>query len=329
MPNRDPGARYSPMRELELSDDEVAERKAFLEFKQEDVDRLLAMNELATNYAEPVINDFYRHLMGFEVGRQFFRDPATLERVKQAQKAYFLRLTRGTYDQSYVADRLKIGAVHEHIGLPIKSYLGMYNFYLRAVGERLFETMPDNPEQALATYMSLMKLVFLDIGLAIDTFIYQRERTIRLQQEAIRELSTPALQVREGLLILPIVGVIDSTRARQLTEQLLRAIRSARAKVVVMDITGVPNVDSRVASHLVQTVEAARLMGAVVIVTGLSPEIAQTLVILGVDLGKMTTAGDLQGGIEEAERYLGYHVQHVRDGGPPTGPIAPPHAPAP
>src|SRR5215472_13388161 len=139
-------------------------------------------------------------------------------------------------------------------------------------------------------------------------FVQERERIIREQQEAIRELSTPVLQVRERLLILPIIGVIDPQRARQLTEQLLRGIRTNRAKVVVLDITGVPYIDSPVANHLVQTVEAARLLGAIVIVTGLSPEIAQTLVNIGVDLGKMNTVGDLQGGIEQAERLLGYKV---------------------
>jgi len=140
------------------------------------------------------------------------------------------------------------------------------------------------------------------------SFVQERERIIRQQQEAIRELSTPVLQVRERLLILPIIGVIDSQRARQLTEQLLRGIRTNRAKVVVIDITGVAAMDAIVANHLVQTVEASRLLGATVIVTGLSPEIAQTLVTIGVDLGKMNTVGDLQGGIEEAERLLGYKV---------------------
>jgi rsbT co-antagonist protein RsbR len=144
-------------------------------------------------------------------------------------------------------------------------------------------------------------------------FVEERERIIREQQEAMRELSTPVLQVRERLLILPIIGVIDSQRARQLTEQLLRAIRANRARVVVIDITGVAAMDSSVANHLVLTVEASRLLGAAVIVTGLSPEIAQTLVKIGVNLGKMHTVGDLQGGIEEAERILGYKVVPIAE----------------
>lgn len=142
-------------------------------------------------------------------------------------------------------------------------------------------------------------------------FVDERERIIHAQQDAIRELSTPVLPVREGLLILPIVGVIDPQRARQLTGQLLQGIRANRAKVVVIDVTGVPSINSTVANHLVLTVEAARLLGATAIVTGLSPELAQTLVTLGVDLTKMNTVCDLRGGIEEADRALGFKVTRI------------------
>jgi rsbT co-antagonist protein RsbR len=148
------------------------------------------------------------------------------------------------------------------------------------------------------------------------SFVQERERIIRQQQEAIRELSTPVLQVRERLVILPIIGILDSQRARQVTEQLLSGIRTHRAKVVVIDITGVPEIDSTVANHLVQTVEASRLMGASVIITGLSSEIALTLVTIGVDLSKMNAVGDLQGGIEQAERLLGYEVTQTAVGEP-------------
>jgi rsbT co-antagonist protein RsbR len=145
------------------------------------------------------------------------------------------------------------------------------------------------------------------------SFVQERERVIRQQQDSIRELSTPVLQVRERLLILPIIGVLDDQRADQLTEQLLGGIRRHRAKVVVIDITGVPDLDAEVANHLVQAVDASRLMGAGVIVTGLSPEIAQTLVRIGVDLAKINTVGDLQGGIEEAERQLGFRVSRTTE----------------
>jgi rsbT co-antagonist protein RsbR len=156
--------------------------------------------------------------------------------------------------------------------------------------------------------MALKKVAFFDIGIITDVMVFERERIIRQQQEAIRELSTPVLPIRDRLLLLPIIGVIDTHRARLLTDSLLRAIRSNRAKVVVMDVTGVATIDSKVANHLLQTVTAARLMGATVVVTGMSSEVAQSLVALGIDVARFNTAGDLQGGMEEAEELLGYRV---------------------
>jgi rsbT co-antagonist protein RsbR len=294
--------------EMQIDEQNVNRRKEFLEFHQEDADALRALNEVAQKYANPVIDDLYRHFLSFEETRSFFRDAKVLERVKQLQKEYFLRLTMGEYGADYVANRLRIGTVHERINLDPKWYLGAYNFYLRAVASRLQEAFGNDVQKSFTSFLSLMKLVFLDIGLSVDTYIYARERTMLKQQEAIRELSTPVLQIRERLLLLPIVGVIDSQRGRLITEGLLRSIRANRAKVVVMDITGVATIDSKVANHLLQTVTAARLMGALVIVSGLSSEVAQSLVGLGIELGKLNTVGDLQGGIEEAERLLGYRV---------------------
>jgi rsbT co-antagonist protein RsbR len=184
----------------------------------------------------------------------------------------------------------------------IGNFLTLRDIYGRSLFQR-YQHDFNRLSTALDIYEPVANTILSIVALA---FIKERERVVRLQQEAIRELSTPVLQLREGLLMLPIIGVLDTYRARQLTEQLLHAIRAHRAKVVVMDITGVPSVDSKVANHLVQTVEASRLLGATVVATGISPEIAQTLVTLGVDLSRLNTVGDLQGGIEKAERLLGY-----------------------
>lgn len=293
---------------LNIDEEEIANRKEFLQFHDDDVERLKSISGLADRYADEVIEEFYRHLLSFEETRVFFSDPEVLARVKNAQKNYFMRLTQGNYGSEYIENRLRVGSVHERISLPVKAYLGMYNFYLRSVFSRLTETYADEPQHASNVFLSLMKLTFMDIGLAIDTYIDSRERTIGQQQDAIKELSTPVLPFREGILLLPVIGMIDSFRASQLTEQLLHSIRDTRARVVVVDITGVPYVDSRVASHLVQTVEAARLMGSRVIVSGVSPEIALTMVTLGIDLGRIETVGDMQSGLERAEQISGYKM---------------------
>ena len=193
-------------------------------------------------------------------------------------------------------------------GVETDEVLGIVLLLRDVLARSLFEKYQTDFEmlnRVLDAYEPAANRIANTVGVS---FVQERERIIRQQQEAIRGLSTPVLQVREQLLILPIIGVLDSQRARQVTEQLLRAIRANRAKVVVIDITGVPTIDSTVANHLVQTVDASGLMGASVIITGLSSEIALTLVTIGLDLSKMNAVGDLQGGIEEAERLLGYEV---------------------
>ena len=199
-------------------------------------------------------------------------------------------------------------------GVETHEVLGIVLLLRDALARSLFVNYQDDAEKlnrVFDAYEPAANRIAVTVGVS---FVEERERVIREQQDAIKELSTPVLQVRNGLLILPIIGNLDTQRARQLTDQLLGAIQTNRAKVVVIDITGVATVDLTVANHLVQTVEAARLMGATAILTGLSSKIAQTLVDLGVDLGMMKTVGDLQGGLEEAERVL--------RGGPPA-PTAP------
>ena len=189
-------------------------------------------------------------------------------------------------------------------GVETHEVLGIVLLLRDVLARALFERFKDDPDlltRVLDSYEPAANRIAVTVGVS---FVAERERVIRDQQEAIRELSTPVLQVRDRLLILPIIGVLDTRRARQLTEQLLAAIQSNRAKVVVIDITGVATIDLTVANHLVQTVKATRLMGATAIVTGLSSSIAQTLVDLGVDVGMIRSVGDLQGGLEVAERLL-------------------------
>jgi rsbT co-antagonist protein RsbR len=191
-------------------------------------------------------------------------------------------------------------------GVETHEVLGIVLLLRDVLARSLFAKYQDDLEllnRILDAYEPAANRIAVTVGVS---FVEERERVIHDQQEAMRELSTPVLQLRDRLLILPIIGTLDSARARQLTEQLLAAIRDNRATVVVIDITGVASIDRTVANHLVQTVEASRLMGASTILTGLSSETAQTLVDLDVDLGMMKTVGDLQGGLEEAERLAGY-----------------------
>jgi rsbT co-antagonist protein RsbR len=184
------------------------------------------------------------------------------------------------------------------------TWFEILSVYRQAMLERLVVVGKSEPDRAALISKGMSRL--LDIAMANigEAYLSTKEQIISQQQEAIRELSTPVLQVRDRLLIIPVVGLVDTHRARLLTEGLLKAIRERRALGVVMDITGVPMVDSKVANHLAQACEAARLMGAMVVMTGIASEIAQTLVTIGAKLEGVRTQIDLQDGIEEVERFL-------------------------
>src|SRR3954453_4661207 len=137
---------------------------------------------------------------------------------------------------------------------------------------------------------------------------------VEQQRLTIQELQTPVIQVWDGILALPIVGSLDTARTQDMNEALLERIVQTGSEIVILDITGVPVIDTAVAKHLLETVGAARLLGAEVLIVGLSAHTAMTLVHLGLDLGGVTTRTALAKGLERAFARLGLEV--VRRGAP-------------
>jgi rsbT co-antagonist protein RsbR len=287
---------------------DVDRRQRFVDLRPEDLANISKIKEDVAGHVDAHTAAFFDYLAALPEAAGLFSKPAVLENAKRLKREHLAALAAGRYDKDYVEQRVQLGLLYSRNQLDTRIFLGAFNAMMASIGAKVFARFANDPGSGFACFTSLTKIAFFDLGIITDVMIADRERMIVAQQEAIRELSTPTLQLRDRLLILPIMGVLDTYRARQLTEGLLQAIRTQRARVVVMDITGVSTVDSKVANHLLQTVAASRLMGATVIVTGLSADVAQSLVTLGVDLAALHTVGDLQGGLEEAERLLGYEV---------------------
>ncbi|HZA13948.1 MAG TPA: STAS domain-containing protein [Myxococcaceae bacterium] len=203
-----------------------------------------------------------------------------------------------------LANQRAQGEMYAGMGIQFHEWFDLVSDFEKLLVPRLVEKHGTANGRLSSSLLGLSRYLHIAMAGIGEAYLRTKEERILQQQQAIQELSTPVLQVKERMLLLPIIGVLDTARARQLTRQLLKEIRATRAKVVVLDITGVPAVDSKVANHLLQTVAAVRLMGASAIITGIAAEVAQALVVLGVNLGDLRTAGDLQGGLEEAERIL-------------------------
>ena len=151
--------------------------------------------------------------------------------------------------------------------------------------------------------------------LTTEVFLQGREEVIRRQNQDMLELSTPVVSLWDGIVALPLIGALDSSRTQLVMEALLQKVVETGSRLAIIDITGVPTVDTQVAQHLLKTVAAARLMGAECIISGIRPQIAQTIVHLGVDLGDVTTKASLQAALAIAFSRMGLTVVSAGSGG--------------
>jgi rsbT co-antagonist protein RsbR len=181
--------------------------------------------------------------------------------------------------------------------------------------ESLLKALSDEiKNDPVALYEESQKISSKLDGMAItsfETFIKGREEVILRQTDEIAEISTPVIRVWDGILALPIIGTLDSARTQVVMESLLSQIVETGSSITILDISGVPAVDSLVAQHLIKTVSATRLMGAECIISGIRPEIAQTIVHLGIDLSGIITKASLASALKYAFAVLRLDVRKI------------------
>ena len=189
---------------------------------------------------------------------------------------------------------------------------GIYIFSLRnALIEALQADSKMEPGELFDAAMKINKLIDTFGVITFETFIKGREEVILRQTDEISEISTPVIRVWDGILALPIIGTLDSARTQVVMENLLQEIVETGSSIAILDISGVPAVDSLVAQHLIKTVSATRLMGAECIISGIRPEIAQTVVHLGIDLSSIITKASLANALKHAFALLQLEVKRI------------------
>jgi rsbT co-antagonist protein RsbR len=306
--------RYMTM--LKFDEAELRSRRAFCELTDDDLRRLADLRPFAEKHTAEIVDAFYALLLSHETTKKFFPDDATIRRVKRTQSDYFLGLFAGRCDLAYVEDRLRVGSTHERVGLAPTWYLGAYRKYLDLLHVKLHAALP--PADATAAFLSLQKMVFFDVAIAIDTYVAANTDAVQRHQAALRELSTPVIRVHDRVLLLPLVGAIDSLRAQQIMDTVLVRIVEEKARCIIIDIAGVAVVDTKVADNLVKTTASVRLLGAQTILTGISAQVARTIVQLGVDISTMHTRSRLEDGIALALSLVGKAIVEKGKGEPKT-----------
>ncbi|WP_395406062.1 STAS domain-containing protein [Pseudoduganella sp. UC29_106] len=249
------------------------------------------------------------------------RDKAAEAEIRQ-QAARFIPLVARALDkgQSYDIDQASWAEVR-HLLSDISAARARHGFtptetatFIFSLKEPLFALLRQTLEgnsSALATELVETGALFDQLGLfTVEEYQKGRESIIQLQQHELLELSTPVVQLWKDVLALPLIGTLDSARTQVVMESLLQKIIDTGASIAIIDITGVPTVDTLVAQHLLKTVAAARLMGADCIISGIRPQIAQTIVHLGVNLEDVITKASLADAFMVALKRVGASVTY-------------------
>jgi rsbT co-antagonist protein RsbR len=299
----DEAAHVVGAKKVKLDDDELRSRRAACVVSEEDLARLHNLRPFAEKHVSGLVDDFYDWLLQQAPTRKFLPDQTTIKRVKETQRRYFLGLFEGHCDPAYVEDRLRVGAAHQRIGLTPTWYLGAYRKYLALLDACLRKELP--LAEAHAAMGSLLKLVFFDATLAIDTYIDANIEMTGRQQAALQDLSTPVIRVHDRILLLPLIGSVDSARAEQVIASVLGRIAEEHASVILIDIAGVPVVDTKVAGNLVKLAAMTALLGARTVVTGIGARVARAIVRLGIDSAAFDTRSSLQEGFALALDLIG------------------------
>ena len=230
---------------------------------------------------------------------QFFSDKRILHHVRQKQHDYWREFLAGEISEDYVQRRRIVGETHARIGLSMTVFFAGMSIFDQLFSEMMQkQSLSENEQMQMSD--AIAKQIHLDTGIVCEMFNYVMNELISGQSKALLEMSTPVTEIWQGILLLPVVGIVDSKRSQDIMNAVLQMIGKTRAKEFILDISGVAVVDTAVANYLIKITKATRLMGCESTISGLSPAIAQTIVQLGIDVGTVKTTSTMMDALDKA-----------------------------
>ena len=275
-----------------------------------DLENIKSFGESVVPRLDDYVTRFYDWMETQPEFEQFFSDTEKLDRVQRQQLVYWQEFFAAKVDEEYLDKRRVVGEAHARIGLPLQVYLAAMNVSMKLITGNLYESGL-SPDQYATSIHSVSKLMHMDCAIVVQTFSARVNRIMAEQNDALMEMSTPVTSIWDGILLLPIVGIIDSSRGQDIMNAMLAKISKTRARVAILDISGVAVVDTAVANHLIKITKATRLMGCETTISGISPAIAQTIVELGIDVGDIQTTATLRDALVYAFRATGVEIRQA------------------
>jgi rsbT co-antagonist protein RsbR len=277
----------------------------------QDLQRVVEYGRIVLPRIDKYVEEFYRWMATQPEFELFFSDKDRLAHVQKLQVDYWREFFGGQVDDNYVSKRREVGETHARIGLSLPAYFAAMNVSLRLLTETLYSDDLGHDQYA-ASVKAITKLLHMDTAIVVDTFAARTNRIIADQHEALLEMSTPVTEIWADILMLPIVGFVDSKRAQDIMNAVLTKIAESHSRFMILDISGVAIMDTAVANHLIKITKATRLMGCVCTISGVSPAIAETVVSLGIDIGNIRTTATLKDALHLAFAETGVRLESTK-----------------
>ncbi|WP_202803760.1 protoglobin domain-containing protein [Spirulina subsalsa] len=277
---------------------------------EEDIHYIRELGEFMLPQMDHMVHTWYEWLMTQPEYEQFFSDSRALHHAQKMQHIYWEQFIEAQLDDNYVESRRKIGETHARIGLSMTIFFaGMsifHDLFSKIMAQRNLKL-----KEQVRTIDAVSKLLHLDTGIVCEVYTIMSNETITAQSRSLMEMSTPVTQIWENILLLPVVGIVDSKRAQDIMNAVLSAINRTQSRIFILDISGVAVVDTAVANHLIKITKATRLMGCESTISGISPAIAQTMIELGIDVGTIKTTANMMDALNDSFRSLNLQIHKV------------------
>ncbi|MEM7592619.1 MAG: protoglobin domain-containing protein [Cyanobacteria bacterium P01_A01_bin.83] len=263
----------------------------------------LNLIKMAGSFMRPqvdnIVNSWYDWLVQQPEFEQFFSNQKIMHHVQQKQLDYWQEFLAGEIAEDYVERRRITGETHARIGLSMTVFFAGMNIFDQLFSDMVQKQELSENEQMLMSD-AIAKQIHLDTGIVCEMYNYVSNELISGQSKALMEMSTPVTEIWQGILLLPVVGIVDSARSQSIMNSVLQMIGKTKAKEFILDISGVAVIDTAVANYLIKITKATRLMGCESTISGLSPANAQTIVNLGIDVGTVKTTSTMMDAIDKA-----------------------------